>query len=38
MLRSLGADHLIEYTKEDYTNTGKHNDRIVDNAALLFEL
>ena len=28
----------IEYTKEDYTKTGKHYDRIVDNAALLFEL
>jgi len=35
MLRSLGADHLIDYTKEDYTKTGKRYDRIVDNVALL---
>ncbi len=34
MLRSLGADHLIDYTKEDYTKTGKRYDRIVDNVAL----
>jgi len=38
MLRSFGADHLIEYTKEDYTKTGKHYDRLVDNVALLIEL
>lgn len=30
MLRSLGADHLIDYTKEDYTRTGRQYDRILD--------
>jgi NADPH:quinone reductase-like Zn-dependent oxidoreductase len=23
MLRSIGADHLIDYTKEDYTKRGE---------------
>ncbi len=30
MLRSLGADHLIDYKKEDYTKTGRHYNRILD--------
>lgn len=30
MLRSLGADYLIDYTKEDYTRNGKQYDRILD--------
>ncbi len=30
MLRSLGADHCIDYTKEDYTRNGKQYDRILD--------
>jgi NADPH:quinone reductase-like Zn-dependent oxidoreductase len=30
ILRSLGADHLIDYTKEDYTRTGIQYDRILD--------
>lgn len=30
LLRSLGADHLIDYTKEDYTRTGRQYDRILD--------
>lgn len=30
MLRSLGADHLIDYTKEDYTRTGRKYDKILD--------
>ena len=30
MLRSIGADHVIDYTKEDYTRSGKQYDLIVD--------
>jgi len=30
MLRSLGADHVIDYTQEDYTQTGRQYDLIVD--------
>ncbi len=30
MIRSLGADHLIDYTKEDYTQNGKTYDLILD--------
>lgn len=30
MLRSLGADHLVDYTKEDYTKNGRQYDRILD--------
>jgi NADPH:quinone reductase-like Zn-dependent oxidoreductase len=29
-LHSLGADHLIDYKKEDYTTTGKQYDYILD--------
>ncbi len=29
-LHSFGADHLIDYRKEDYTNTGKQYDYILD--------
>jgi NADPH:quinone reductase-like Zn-dependent oxidoreductase len=30
LLRSLGADHLIDYTKEDYTRNNKQYDKILD--------
>jgi NADPH:quinone reductase-like Zn-dependent oxidoreductase len=30
MLRDLGADHVMDYTKEDYTKTGKTYDLILD--------
>jgi NADPH:quinone reductase-like Zn-dependent oxidoreductase len=33
MLRSLGADHVMDYTQEDYTKSGQHYDLILDVAA-----
>ncbi|GAF89921.1 unnamed protein product, partial [marine sediment metagenome] len=33
MLRSIGADKVIDYTQEDYTKSGQHYDRIIDVAA-----
>jgi NADPH:quinone reductase-like Zn-dependent oxidoreductase len=30
MLRSIGFDHVIDYTKEDITKNGKHYDLILD--------
>jgi len=30
MLRSIGADHVIDYTKENYTDNGETYDLIID--------
>ncbi len=29
-LRSLGADHVVDYTREDFTETGEHYDLVLD--------
>ena len=33
MVRSFGADHVIDYTNEDFTRGGPHYDVIMDNVA-----
>jgi NADPH:quinone reductase-like Zn-dependent oxidoreductase len=33
MLRSIGADHVIDYTQEDFTQSGQHYDLILDMVA-----
>ena len=31
LVRSLGADHVIDYRSQDYTTSGQHYDVIIDN-------
>jgi NADPH:quinone reductase-like Zn-dependent oxidoreductase len=31
LVRSLGADHVVDYTKEDFAKTSEHYDVILDN-------
>ena len=31
MVRSIGADHVFDYTREDYTESGQRYDLIIDN-------
>jgi NADPH:quinone reductase-like Zn-dependent oxidoreductase len=33
MVRSIGADHVIDYTQEDFTQNDQHYDFILDNVA-----
>jgi NADPH:quinone reductase-like Zn-dependent oxidoreductase len=33
LVRSIGADHVIDYTVDDFTRTGQHYDFILDNVS-----
>src|SRR5438128_2334904 len=30
MIRKIGSDHVVDYTKEDFTKTGEHYDLVCD--------
>jgi len=30
MVRSIGADHVVDYTREDFTKSGEHYDIMID--------
>jgi len=30
LVRSIGADHVIDYTRDDFTRTGRHYDVVLD--------
>ncbi len=32
MVRSIGAEHVVDYTREDFTTGGRRYDLLVDNA------
>jgi NADPH:quinone reductase-like Zn-dependent oxidoreductase len=34
LLRQVGADHVVDYTREDVTTNGQHYDLILDIAAM----
>lgn len=31
LVRGIGADHVVDYTREDFTHAGRHYDVILDN-------
>jgi NADPH:quinone reductase-like Zn-dependent oxidoreductase len=33
MVRSIGADYVVDYTQQDFTQSGQHYDLILDNVA-----
>ena len=35
LVRSIGADHVVDYTRDDFTRNGQRYDFILDNAARL---
>ena len=37
MVRSIGADHVIDYTQEDFTKNGQRYDLILDDCGISFD-